>query len=293
MRELALLLLASAALAAPPSASDRAARESALSLASGDVARALAEAHAAVTADAKNPRALEQLARASNAALDFPNAEAAATRALAFEAATPGLLCLRSEARAGRGDFEDALVDADLAFALDPRAACGIVRRAIAKEGLGRPDEEALEDYRGAAALDPALAPLRDAAEKRLAPRARPRRRLGFLVGLLALAAFGGWALGVYRGEEAAEPKRPEKEEAARLTALEGLRMLNDSADAASGPEKTLLLARSLRERLTGRLPVGSDAFFERALNPDPARRFRNGAELARAFRSLVQPSVE
>ncbi len=96
------------------------------------------------------------------------------------------------------------------------------------------------------------------------------------------------------------------------MTPREAARALAAAARSARDAEAALALAQSLYERLTGRppapgaeggvappskvapdLPVGIDAFFARALNPDPERRFRSGAELAGAFRSLVDPAVE
>ena len=40
-------------------------------------------------------------------------------------------------------------------------------------------------------------------------------------------------------------------------------------------------------------LPGGMGAFFARALNADPERRFRSGAELLGALRSVVDPAVD
>lgn len=40
------------------------------------------------------------------------------------------------------------------------------------------------------------------------------------------------------------------------------------------------------------RLPAGLDAFFARALQADPARRFKTGAELLLALRSVIAPAV-
>jgi hypothetical protein len=42
---------------------------------------------------------------------------------------------------------------------------------------------------------------------------------------------------------------------------------------------------------LAGR-PSELDSFFARALQADPARRFRSGAELLLALRSVVSPAV-
>ncbi|MDE2491638.1 MAG: hypothetical protein KGM24_12395, partial [Elusimicrobia bacterium] len=104
-----------------------------------------------------------------------------------------------------------------------------------------------------------------------------------------------------------------------RVGPQEAARLLARAAAAAADAESARELAESLYERLTGRppyppeeavvarslgrfpppssvapgLPVGVDAFFARALNPDPGRRFRSGAELAVAFRGLVDPAVD
>ena len=300
-----------AARAEPAVHAEEALRESVLRLAAGDVAGAEAEAKRAAAADPSSARALQQLARAANAALDFPAAEDAASRALALEAPTPALLCLRSEARSGRGDYDGALADAQSAVRLNPASGTSVLRQAVAKEGLRRSPEETLTDYRRAAELDSSLAPLRDAAIERLAPpSARPRTGLGGLIGLLAAACLVGWTWArLRRGSERAAP-RPVRARAAlsgtgRVTPREAVRSLAAAAKTVGDPEATLALAESLYERLTGRapypaearavegLPAGIDAFFARALDPDPSKRFRNGAELLGAFRSVVDPAVE
>jgi tetratricopeptide (TPR) repeat protein len=321
----AALLLSALPAASSAVRSEDALRESVLRLAAGDVAGAEAEAKRAAAADPSNARALQQLARAANAALDFPTAEEAATRALALEAPTPALLDLRSEARSGRGDYDGALTDAQAAVRLNPASGTSVLRQAVAKEGLRRSPEETLTDYRRAAELDAALAPLREAAIERLAPpSSRPRTGLGGLVGLLAAAGLVGWTWArLRRGTErpAAAPERPRAAlaGAGRLSAREAGRALSSAAKTAGDPESAFALAESLYERLTGRtpfpaegagvertlgrfpapstvvegLPPGIDAFFARALDPEPARRFRTGAELAGAFRSVVDPAVE
>ncbi|MDD5656251.1 MAG: hypothetical protein PHF00_03250, partial [Elusimicrobia bacterium] len=45
--------------------------------------------------------------------------------------------------------------------------------------------------------------------------------------------------------------------------------------------------------RAAAGLPAGIDAFFSRALHPEPSGRFRSSEELLRAFRSVVVPAVE
>ena len=121
LRLTGLVLSSAAAFAAGPAVkSEEALRESVLLLAAGDVAGAEAEARLAAAADPSSARALQQLARAANAALDFATAEDAASRALALEEPTPALLCLRSEARSGRGDYDGALADAQSAVRLNP-----------------------------------------------------------------------------------------------------------------------------------------------------------------------------
>ncbi|MFI5361071.1 MAG: hypothetical protein ACHQ49_03790 [Elusimicrobiota bacterium] len=322
----ALALAAAFAGAAESSSrSEEALRESVLRLAAGDVAGAEAEARAAAAADPAGVRALQQLARAANAALDFETAENAAARALSLAEPTPALLCLRSEARSGRGDYDGALADAQSAARLNPASGTALLRRAVAKEGLRRSPEETLTDYRRAAELDGTLAPLRDAAVARLAPaRSRPRAGLGSLIGLLAVSGLVGWTWArLRRTSERRAPRAPQPRAglggAGRLPPREASRALAAAARGAADADAALVLAESLYERLTGRppypaegaeierslghfapatsvvagLPIGIDAFFARALDPDPARRFRSGAELAGAFRSLVDPAVE
>jgi tetratricopeptide (TPR) repeat protein len=300
-------------------------RESVLRLAAGDVGGAEVSAREATEADHSSVRALQQLARAANAALHFDAAEDAATRGLALTAPTPALYCLRSEARAGRGDYQGALEDADKAARLNPASAQAALRSAVAKEGLRRSPGEILSDYRRAAELDASLARLSDAAAGRLGSPSRPRRGLGMLIGLLGLAALIGWLWGLARGrgEPAPVPRSPAPEPVLPaggiLSPREASRMLAVAARGATDPDSALALAESLYERLTGRpafapeeaaiargqgrfvipskavegLPVGIDAFFTRALAPKADLRFRNGAELAGAFRSLVDPAVD
>lgn len=287
--------------------SDDAVRESVLRLAAGDVPGARDQAQAAVAADPRSAKALQQLARAAAAALDFPAAEQAASRAMELEGPTPALLCLRSEARAGFGDFPGALADAEKAAGLNPASARAALRRAVAKEGLGRPSEEVLADYRRAAELDGANAAIRDAALLRLAPARRRRGGLGALLGLLAVSGVVGWAWARSRRRPEpgarAEAPRPALPGSGVLSPREALRALAQASALAPGPEETAVLAADLYQRLTGRrhaagtgfsgLPAGMDAFFERALHSDPERRFRSGTELLGAFRSVVDPAVD
>ncbi|MFI5345042.1 MAG: hypothetical protein ACHQ51_01590 [Elusimicrobiota bacterium] len=323
---LAALLAAGAvsiALAGQPRAgSEDALRESVLRLAAGDVAGAEISARDAVDGDPNSIRALQQLARAANAALDFDTAENAATRALTLSEPTPAILCLRSEARSGRGDYQGALEDADRAARINPASGQAALRSAVAKEGLRRSPEETLAQYRRAAELDASLARLSDAAAARLSAPSRQGNGLGALIGLLGLSALGGWAWGRLRRAPEAVPARaarPAVLPAGRLSPRDAARALSAAAASAPDAESARALAESLYERLTGRpafppeeatiarsqgrftppsaaaegLPVGIDAFFARALDPDPARRFRSGAELAGAFRSLADPAVD
>ena len=61
-----------------------------------------------------------------------------------------------------------------------------------------------------------------------------------------------------------------------------------------SGPEGSLAKSEGRPASLAGRvgLPPGLDAFFARALQSDPARRFHAACELYGALRSLVTPAV-
>ena len=309
-RILAVVLTGAALWCADAAANPRsedAVRESVLRLAAGDVPGARDQAQAAVAADPRSSKAFQQLARAAGAALDFPAAEQAASRAMEIEGVTPALLCLRSEARAGRGDFAGALADAEKAAGINPGSARAALRRAVAKEGLGRPSEEVLADYRRAAELDGAHAAVRDAAFSRLTPLRRPRGGLGPLLGLLAASGVIGWAWARSRRRPEADARvpapRPVLPGSGRMSSREALRALAKTSALAPGPEETFALAVDLHERLTGRrpsaetgfagLPAGMAAFFERALHADPERRFRSGAELLGAFRSIVDPAVD
>lgn len=319
-----LLCLCGLSFAAVPasagSEADSLARESALRLEAGDASGAALLAGRAAAADPRSASALRQLARAANAARDFAAAEAAASRALEIAGPAPTLFCLRSEARSARGNFLGALQDARAAAALAPSSAEAALRRAAAQEGLGHA-AAALADYRRAAELDPGFSPLRDAARARLAPRPGPRpdrRRLAPLIFLPPLLAAWAWLI-FRRREPAAGAAAPLLGGRGRVEPREALRLLAAAAPAAADAERTLALAEALYERLIGRppyppgetvaarslglfvppsraaegLPPGLDAFFARALDPDPSRRFRSGAELERALRSVVDPAVE
>jgi len=301
------LLISVPVSAAPNRRSEDAVRESVLRLAAGDVPGARDQAQVAVAADPRSSKALQQLARAASAALDFSAAEQAASRAMEIEGLKPALLCLRSEARAGSGDFVGALSDAEKAVSISPGSARSVLRRAVAKEGLARPSEEVLADYHRAAELDGAYAAMHDAAISRLTPLRRPRSGLGTFLGLLAASGIIGWAWTRSRRQPEAAPRaaapRPALPGSGKLAAREALRALTKAVSLAPGPEETFVLALDLYERLTGArhsaeagfvgLPVGMDAFFARALHSDPERRFRNGAELLGAFRSIVDPAVD
>ncbi|NNN07097.1 MAG: hypothetical protein HKL90_14475 [Elusimicrobia bacterium] len=324
LRAAALVFLLAGTVRAAPASSPRvedAIRESVLRLAAGDVLGAETQAKAAVAAGPNDPRALQQLALAANAALDFAAAEDAATRGLAAGGPPVAFLCLRSEARAGKGDGAGALADAQSAIAADPGSGQAFLRRAVAEEGLGRPAADALADYKRAAQLDVRFGADYDGARERLRPRPRGRGWTLPLVLAAAAAAVAAWALRrrALRADPAARAAGPSLPGAGRLDAATAARLLADAAASAPGPDETRTLAESLYERLTGRapypvetvlvdrnlgrfaapsslaagLPVGVDGFFLRALNPDPERRFRSGAELAGAFRSLVDPAVD
>ncbi len=158
------------------------------------------------------------------------------------------------------------------------------------------------------------------AAAARSRPAAPPEggRRLGLIVGVLAVAALLGWAWGmasksaeeeVAETEAAPEPLLPGT---GRLDPHEALEALAAAAKAEPDPRA---LAESLYQRLTGRpafhpardratgrhraasradknLPAGIDAFFARALAAEPSRRFQTTAQLVGAFRSLIDPAV-
>ncbi len=311
----------SAAAPAPNPKAEAAIRESVLRLTAGDVVGAEEQAKLAVAEAPTDARALQQLAFAADAALDFAAAEDAATDGLKAAGPLPALLCLRSEARVGRGNFAGALEDAEKALEVNPGSAQSYLRRAIAEEDLGRPADQALADYDRAAEIDPGFAAERDAARARLTPRPRGRGLWGaaaLLMGVVLAAALI-FALRRRRGEPTARPRGPILPGFGRLAPRAAVRALAEAAASAPGPEETRSLAESLYERLTGQppypheeavvarslgrfappsslasgLPVGVDAFFARALNPDPERRFRSGDELAGAFRSLVDPAVE
>lgn len=325
-RAAALVLVLVGTAHAAPAASTRvedAIRESVLRLAAGDVLGAETQAKAAVAAGPKDPRALQQLALAANAALDFTTAEDAATRGLAAGGPPVAFLCLRSEARAGKGDGAGALADAQSAITADPGSGQAFLRRAVAEEGLARPAADALADYKRAAQLDVRFGADYDGARERLRPRPRGRglKLPLFLAALSVAAAAAAGALRrrARRAVPAARAAGPSLPGTGRLDASTAARLLAEAAASAPGPDETRTLAESLYERLTGRapypvetalvdrslgrfaapsslaagLPVGVDGFFARALNPDPERRFRSGGELAGAFRSLVDPAVD
>lgn len=256
----ALLLIAAPAYAGV----EDALRDSALRLSAGDVAGARDKSNEAVAAAPRDPRAQEQLARAELAALNFSGAEAAAGRALEL-GETPARLVLLTEARAARKVFEAAA-----------------------------------------------------AARSRPPPPPEGGRPLGWILIVLAVAALFGWALGVtakredLKDAETSAAQSPLLPGAGRLAPKEALEALVAAAAASPDPRA---LAESLYKRLTGRaafvherdrasgrhraasrankdLPAGIDAFFARALAPEPSRRFQTAAELVGAFRSLIDPAV-
>ncbi len=317
-KSLALLLILAAALPARAAVEDLI-RESAVRLMAGDVAGARAKADEAVASAPRDPRAQEQLGNVALAALDPKAAEAAATRALA-DGETTARLVLRANARLTGGNVEGGRADAERAAALSPGSGAARLSLAVALELLGRPKAEALSAYRRAAELDPTLAPAVEAALRRLnPPSAAPAgARLGPILVILAVSTLFGWIFG--KASKAGEPAPPLEEPAAppllpgtgRLSPRDALAAVDAAAAGAPDP---FALAEALYRRLTGRpafprgtdralgrylpasetakgLPAGIDAFFARALDPEPARRFATAAELAGAFRSLVNPPV-
>lgn len=314
-KSLALLLL----LSLPAFAGvEESLRESAVRLTAGDVAGARAKAEEAVAAAPRDPRAQEQLGNVALAALDPKAAEAAADRALAAGETTSRLV-LRANARLTGGNAEGARADAERAVALAPGSGPAHFALAVALEVLGRPKAEVLARYRRAAELDRAQAPEVEAAVRRLeAPAAAPAgSRLGPILAILAASALFGWVFGkaAKRGEPAASPAGAPGllPGASRLTPREALAAMD--AELKAGSPDSLALAEALYRRLTGRpafprgtdrslgrylpasetvkgLPAGIDAFFARALDPEPSRRFTTAAELTGAFRSVVDPPV-
>ncbi|MBI3289196.1 MAG: hypothetical protein HYZ74_06735, partial [Elusimicrobia bacterium] len=248
---LTALLLAAAAGAAP---TGELLRESLALLSAGDVAGARAKAAAAAAAAPGDPRVAEVLGRAELAALNFAAAEAAATRALAA-GENPARLVLRSAARAGRRDFRGALEDAERAVLLSPNSGPARFRLASAKEGLGRPVQDVLADYRRAAELDVTLVePAAEAAERLRALAATPTgARLGPILIMLAVSAVFGWVWGMASkaaGPETAPPPVP-LPQTGRLSASAALRTLAEAA--AADFRDTRELAEWIYERLTGR----------------------------------------
>ncbi|MDD5302360.1 MAG: GNAT family N-acetyltransferase [Elusimicrobia bacterium] len=316
-KSLALLLLLAAALPARAGV-EESIRESVVRLTAGDVAGARAKAEEAVASAPRDPRAQEQLGNVALAALDPKAAEAAAGRALAAGETTSRLV-LRANARLAGGNIEGGFLDAERAAALSPGSGTARLSLAVALELLGRPKAEVLREYRRAAELDPTQAPEVEAALRRLDPPAAAPAgaRLGPILAILAVSALFGWIFG--KAAKVGEAVPPSAElpallpGAGRLTPRQALAAV-DAACKAGSPDP-LALAEALYSRLTGRpafprgtdralgrylpasdtakgLPAGIDAFFARALDPEPSRRFSTAAELVGAFRSLVDPPV-
>lgn len=293
-------------------------RESAARLTAGDVAGARAKAEEAVAAAPRDPRAQEQLGNVALAALDPKAAEAAAGRALAA-GETVSRLVLRANARLTGGNPEGALSDAERAVSLSPGSGPAHLALAVALELLGRPKAAVLAQYRRAAEVDRTQAPEVEAALRRLdpPPAAPTGARLGPILGILAASALFGWLFA--KAKAARAPAAPAAEASsplpgsARLSPREALAALDQESKA--GAPDSLALAEALYRRLTGRpafprgtdralgrylpasetvqgLPPGIDAFFARALDPEPSRRFTTPQELTGAFRSLVDPPV-
>lgn len=325
-KSLALLLMLAAALPARAGV-EEALRESVVRLTAGDVAGARAKADEAVAAAPNDPRAHEQLGTAALAALDVKTAEAAATRALET-GQTPARLILRANARLAGGNYDGARADAQRAARLSPGSGRARLAVAASMEALRLPAATVLEEYRRAAELDALLGAEVSAARARLdAIRVSSSKPivpgpkgpgLGPILVILAVSALFGWIFGI--AAKAGEPDTAARETSAPLLPETGRlspRQALAAADAAAqtGSPDPLALAESLYRRLTGRpafprgtdralgrylpaseavkgLPSGIDAFFARALDPEPARRFSTAAELIGAFRSLVDPPV-
>jgi len=313
-----LLLLLAAALPARAAGED-ALRESVVRLTAGDVAGARAKAAEAAAAAPRDPRTHEQVGAAALAGLDAATAEAAATRALSF-GETPARLVLRANARLAAGDHEGARADAERAAVLAPGSGPARLALAASLEGLRRPKAEVAAAYRRAAELDATRAPEAEAGLRRLEPPAPvvpAGARLGPILVILAVSVLFGWIIG--KASKAGEaPDEPPAATAllggtGRLSARQALAAVDEAL--RSGSPDSLALAEALYRRLTGRpafprgtdrslgrfipasettknLPAGVDAFFARALDPEPSRRFATAAELAGAFRSLVNPPV-
>ena len=318
-KSLALLVFLSCALPLRAGV-DESIRESVVLLTAGDVAGARAKAEEAVAAAPRDGRAQEQLGNVALAALDPKAAEAAADRALAA-GETVSRRVLRANARLTGGDAEGGLADAERAAAMSPGSGPARLAMAVALELLGRPKEEVAREYRRAAELDPTQAPEVEAALRRLSPPppAASGARLGPILVVLAVSVLFGWIFGkaAKAGEESGSREAPAPAPLlpgnGRLSPKEALAAV-DAAVKAGSPD-SLALAEALYRRLTGRpayprgtdralgrylpasesakgLPAGIDAFFARALDPEPSRRFSTSAELVGAFRSLVDPPV-
>ncbi|UPT73117.1 MAG: GNAT family N-acetyltransferase [Elusimicrobiota bacterium] len=314
-KTLALLLLFAAA---PARAGvEEALRESVVRLTAGDVAGARAKAEEAAAAAPRDARAHEQLGLAALASLDAAEAERSASRALAL-GETPARLVLRANARLAAGKLDGARADAERAAALAPGSGRARLVLALSLESRGRrADAEA--EYKRAAELDASLAADAEAGLRRLAPPPPPpvaADKLGPILVILAVSALFGWVWGkASRADEELEPeaaRAPLLPGTGRLTPREALAAAVAAAKSAPDP---LELAEALYARLTGRpafprgtdrsmgrylapstlakgAPAGLDAFFARAFDPDPARRFPTADALVGALRSLVDPPV-
>lgn len=316
-KALVLLLLLASALPARAGV-EEAIRESVVRLTSGDVAGARAKAQEAVAAAPGDPRAQEQLGNVALAALDAKTAEAAADRALAA-GVTVSRLVLRANARLAAGNASGGREDAERATALAPASGAARLSLAVALELSRRPRAEVESEYRRAAELDPTQAPEVEAALRRLnpPPSAPASSRLGPILTILAVSALFGWVFGKASKADVADVEEPAPSSllpgGGRLSARAALAAVD--AAAKSGSPDPLELAEALYHRLTGRpafprgtdrslgrylpasglaqgLPRGIDAFFARALDPEPSRRFTTAAELVGAFRSLVDPPI-
>ncbi|MBI2071353.1 MAG: protein kinase [Elusimicrobia bacterium] len=173
-------------------------------LAAGDLRGALLAATQAISADPTNAQAYITRAAILNKLGNFRAAALDATRSLSIDPRSPHALNERSWAFVKLKEFIPGLKDAEASLALDATQAAAHLNRAMALEGLGKL-REALEEFRIAAKLDPALETFYEDAvakygdkvgwkDKRKGKFAKLRRRMGPLGhtgALLSLAVLG------------------------------------------------------------------------------------------------------
>jgi tetratricopeptide (TPR) repeat protein len=166
----------------------------------GDLAKALLMASRAIEADPNNPEAyvarasiLNKLGKHEAAALD-------ATQALRLNPRSNLALNERAYAYNKMGKYPPALSDADKSLDINYRQAMAHLNRALALEGLGRTDE-AVEEYRKAAALDRGLETFYEHAVKKYGSRqpdwwarlSKAKKAALILIVASVGAAGGGW----------------------------------------------------------------------------------------------------